>query len=194
MLNYSTIIRDPFTEDLFIYNESLKIPAGEMCVMNWSALKQPTADVPDNKLLETFRIKTTYTTHNKLTCIKHLTEGEICRFDDNTSNFSWILRWQGKKTHRWPAGEGFCWLKSERFRLYGWDLTAGVRHLFVTWAFEICFGCRWWTRWECFFWHFLKGSRVNTMRFLKGSRFLKCVNLENIGVQYHFFRQPDGCF
>ena len=27
------------------------------------------------------------------------------------------------------------------------------------------------------------------MRFLKGGRFLKCVNLENIGVQYHLFRQ-----
>ena len=65
--------------------------------MNWPALKQPTADVPDNKLLETFRIKTTYTTHNKLTCIKNLTEGEICRFDNKNLYFSFIFRGQGKK-------------------------------------------------------------------------------------------------
>ena len=59
LLNYPTIaIRDPFTEDFFIYNESLQIPSGKMCVMNWSALKQPTADVFDNKLLDIFRIKT----------------------------------------------------------------------------------------------------------------------------------------
>ena len=41
-----------------------------------------------------------------------------------------------------------------------------------------------------FFGIVLKGNRVSKYHeVFKGGPFLKCVNLENIGVQYHLFRQ-----